>query len=73
MIERLSDRHGTILATLIRVPQKAKPSGKSLAATKPGGKKSACIRLDDLMPRKTVTGGARLLFGARNNSQNQTK
>jgi hypothetical protein len=53
------------------VPQKSKSIGKAFVASKPSGKKSTCIRLDDLMPRKTVTGGVRLLFGASHS--NQTK
>jgi hypothetical protein len=56
----------------IAVPQKSKNVGKSLAANKAGGKKTSCIRLDDLMPRHTITGGNRLLFGASNNKPNQT-
>jgi hypothetical protein len=46
------------------VSQKQKNIGKSSAANLPGAKKTSSIKLDDLMPRKTVTGGRRFLFGA---------
>jgi hypothetical protein len=54
------------------VPKQAKPVLGTSGSKKPAAKIS-CIRLDDLIPRKNITGGNRLLFGASSNSQTQTK
>src|SRR5215471_13795428 len=51
------------------VSHKQKTVGKTSGASGTGAKTASCIRLDDLMPRKTVTGGNRLLFGASSSSQ----
>ncbi|PWU15926.1 MAG: hypothetical protein C5B50_14550 [Verrucomicrobia bacterium] len=53
--------------------QKSKRDGRSPGSNKPGNKKAPFIRLQDLIPRKTVTGGSGLLFGASNNQQNQNQ
>ena len=55
-----------------RVTRKAKITAKASGLAKPGPKRPSGIRLDDLMPKKRVTGGRGLLFGASDNSQPQT-
>ena len=55
-----------------RVTRKAKSAAKSLSLAGPGPKKTSGIRLHDLMPKKRVTGGKGLLFGATDNSQPPT-
>ena len=60
------------LFTFQRVTRKAKSAAKSLSLASPGPKKTSGIRLHDLMPKKRVTGGKGLLFGATDNSQPPT-
>jgi len=55
------------------MPQRPKREGKHFGLSKPDGKKQPCIRLQDLIPRKTVTGGSGLLFGANSNQKNQNQ
>ncbi len=50
----------------------SKFAAKSSGLAKSGPKKPSGIRLDDLMPKKRVTGGKGLLFGASDNSQPTT-
>jgi hypothetical protein len=51
------------------VTHKSKSTAKSLGLAKPGPKKTSGIRLNDLMPKKRITGGKGLLFGASDSSQ----
>jgi hypothetical protein len=52
-----------------RVTRKPKITAKSSGLAKPGPKRSSGIRLDDLMPKKRITGGKGLLFGASDNPE----
>jgi hypothetical protein len=55
------------------VTRKQKTSAKSFHSAKPGPKQPSGIRLADLMPKKRVTGGKGLLFGASDNSEPLTQ
>jgi hypothetical protein len=54
---------------------KNNPSAGEPALQKQKRKKEKLIRLDDLIPKKNVAGGGRLLFGATdiNQTTNKTK
>jgi len=51
------------------VTRKQKIPAKSFELAKQGQKRPSGIRLQDLMPKKRVTGGKGLLFGASESSQ----
>jgi len=51
------------------VTRKSKIPAKSLGLASPGPKRPSGIRLNDLMPKKRITGGKGLLFGASDSSQ----
>jgi len=54
------------------VTRKPKIVAKSSGLAKLGQKRTSGIRLNDLMPKKRITGGKGLLFGASDNSQPPT-
>jgi len=51
------------------VTRKSKIVAKSSGLAKLGQKRTSGIRLNDLMPKKRITGGKGLLFGASDSSQ----
>jgi hypothetical protein len=51
------------------VTRKSKIAAKSSGLARPGSAKPSGIRLNDLMPKKRITGGKGLLFGASDSSQ----
>jgi hypothetical protein len=55
------------------VTRKQKIPAKSFVLAKQGQKRPSGIRLQDLMPKKRVTGGKGLLFGASDSSQPPTQ
>jgi hypothetical protein len=63
---------GIILVMTASVTRKPKTTAKSSGLTRQGPKKPSGIRLDDLMPKKRITGGKGLLFGANDSSQPQS-
>jgi hypothetical protein len=60
---------GIIIVHIHSVTRKQKNPAKSFELAKQGQKRPSGIRLQDLMPKKRVTGGKGLLFGASDNSQ----
>jgi hypothetical protein len=60
---------GIIIGYIERMTRKQKNLAKPFELAKQGQKKPSGIRLQDLMPKKRVTGGKGLLFGASDSSQ----